>query len=225
MLPGRYARLTVNDTGCGMDAAIKARIFEPFFTTMGVGEGTGLGLATVYGIVKQTGGHIDVVSKVGTGTAFSIYFPALEEAASREEPQSRLAQPPQGTESVLLVEDEDGVRTLGREVLQRCGYTVLEARHGREALDLMAFYAGPLQLLVTDVVMPQMHGRTLATLLTAQRPGLKVLFVTGYADPPLLDLGLSDGEVSLLMKPFTPSSLARKVREVLDQRPGSSSTN
>ncbi|HLN33216.1 MAG TPA: PAS domain S-box protein [Gemmataceae bacterium] len=225
MLPGRYARLTVNDTGCGMDAAIKARIFEPFFTTKGVGEGTGLGLATVYGIVKQTGGHIDVVSKVGKGTTFSIYFPALEEALSREETQPRLTQLPQGAETILLVEDEGGVCTLGREVLQRCGYTVLEARHGREALDLMAFYAGPLQLLVTDVVMPQMHGRTLATLLTAQRPGLKVLFVTGYADPPLLDLGLSDGEVSLLMKPFTPSSLARKVREVLDQRPGSSSTN
>jgi len=223
MLPGRYARLTVNDTGCGMDAATIARIFEPFFTTKGLGEGTGLGLATVYGIVKQTGGHIDVVSKVGKGATFSIYFPALEEALSREESQPRLAQLPQGAETVLLVEDEGGVRTLGREVLQRCGYTVLEARHGAEALDLMASFAGPLHLLVTDVVMPQMHGRTLASLLTAQRPGLRVLFVTGYADPPLLDLGLNDGDVSLLMKPFTPSSLARKVREVLDQRFGISS--
>ena len=132
---------------------------------------------------------------------------------------------PQGAETILLVEDEGGVRTLGREVLQPLWLHGSGSPAWEGGLDLMASYAGPLQLLVTDVVMPQMHGRTLATLLTAQRPGLKVLFVTGYADPPLLDLGLSDGEVSLLMKPFTPSSLARKVREVLDQRPGSSSTN
>jgi PAS domain S-box-containing protein len=215
MPPGRYARLTVGDTGCGMDAATRSHLFEPFFTTKELGKGSGLGLATVYGITRQTGGYIDVSSEVGKGTTFCIYLPAVEESMARGEPP--LTDLPHGTETVLLVEGEEGVRILGREVLRRCGYTVLEARQGVEALDLVARYAGPLHLLVTDLVMPQMHGRTLATVLSTRRSGLKALFVTGSPDPSPPAAGVNEHKSALLLKPYTPTSLARKVREVLDE--------
>jgi CheY-like chemotaxis protein len=216
LVPGRYARLSVSDTGSGMDAATRARIFEPFFTTKGVGKGTGLGLATVYGVIKQSGGHIEVASQIGKGTTFLIYLPASEDTPPGPRALTQLADLPQGTETILVVEDEEGVRALACEVLRRCGYTVLEARQGVEALDLMGRFSATLHLLVTDVVMPQMDGRTLASLLSTQRPGLKVLFVTGYADSFVQAQGINESEAALLMKPYMPADLARKVRDLLN---------
>jgi CheY-like chemotaxis protein len=216
MPPGCYARLTVSDTGCGMDEATRARIFEPFFTTKEPGKGTGLGLATVYGIVRHSGGHIEVSSEIARGSTFTIYLPLVRDSLPQEELLPPFTDLPRGTETVLLVEDEEGVRGLTRQVLRSCGYTLLEARQGVEALELMGRYTGPLHLLLTDLVMPRMHGRTLANLLSAQRPGLKVLFVTGYPGSSESAQEVEE-DAALLQKPFTPAALAHKVREVLDQ--------
>jgi CheY-like chemotaxis protein len=216
--PGPYRRLCVSDTGSGIDAKIRSHLFEPFFTTKEVGKGTGLGLATVYGIVKQSDGHIVVESEVGRGTTFTVFFPPAGETPTPAEPARTPPALPPGTETVLLVEDEEGVRRLRLEVLRMCGYTVLEARHGAEALQISTAYKGPIHLLVTDVVMPRLGGRELAHRLGLERPNLKVLYLTGYSESTVLRQGVAEGTIALLPKPFTPRVLACKVREVLDQK-------
>jgi PAS domain S-box-containing protein len=212
---GRYVLVTVTDTGAGMDEATRARLFEPFFTTKGE-RGTGLGLATVYGIVKQTGGHIQVESAPGQGTEIRVYFPATNERPSGKSIHGPLALP-FGSETVLVVEDEDPLRLLCRHVLAGCGYAVLEAANGRDALDIGTRTAGPIHLLVTDVVMPEMGGRELADSFLVMHPTARVLFVSGYTDDAILRHGVRYAEVAFLQKPFTTSALARKVREVLDE--------
>jgi PAS domain S-box-containing protein len=212
---GPYVLLEVSDTGCGMDDKVKARVFEPFFTTKEVGKGTGLGLATVYGIIKQSGGHITVYSEVGQGTTFKIYLPWAQEAVPSGPAQPKLSHLPAAGETVLLVEDEDRVRTLTRQVLQKNGYRVLEARHGAEALQVAEQQSGPVHIMVTDVVMPEMSGPQLARRMLGLQPNLKVLFLSGFTDSTLVGNGLLNTEQNFLHKPFTPDALARKVREVL----------
>ena len=216
VIPGQYVMLAVGDTGEGIDAATKARIFEPFFTTKEQGKGSGLGLATVYGIVKQSGGYIWVYSEVGHGTVFKVYFPLAESHASpAHEAGSDADLKRQGWETVLLVEDEDAVRALAREVLRRHGYVVLEARHGVDALRLAERHTDDIHLMITDVVMPHMSGRELAERLCSVRPNMKVLFMSGYTDHAVMNRALTPGS-SFLQKPFTPETFARKVRQVLD---------
>ncbi len=213
--PGRYVVLTIADTGSGMDRETLSRAFEPFFTTKEPGKGTGLGLATVYGIVQQSGGHIRVESEVGRGTTFRIYLPRVDDA-----PEARVdatGPAPAGRETLLLVEDDPAVRELVRELLADSGYTVLEARHAGEALEIAERYQGAIHLLVTDVVMPQMNGAELARRLVTVRPGLPVLYMSGYTDDLIAQRGvLSEGTV-LLEKPFTPDALSRKIREALER--------
>ena len=216
--PGPYVLLAVSDTGCGMDEATRARAFEPFFTTKGPGKGTGLGLATVYGIVRAAGGHAAIASEPGRGTTFEIYLPP---AAGEARAAAAVAgEAPGGTETVLLVEDDAAVRALAKRALERRGYDVLEAGGGGAALAVSAG-AGAIHLLVTDVVMPGMGGRELAGRLRGLRPGLRVLYMSGYTDDALVRHGVLAGEAAFLQKPFTPESLARKVREVLDGPPPS----
>jgi PAS domain S-box-containing protein len=214
--PGLYVQLAVSDTGCGMSEEILARIFEPFFTTKEVGKGTGLGLATVYGIVKQSGGHIEVASTPAQGSTFKVYLPGA--GGRTHSPPDATVRPdvPGGTETVLLVEDEERVRALSRQVLQDNGYQVLEARDGLEALALSEAHAGPIHLLLTDVVMPRLSGSALAERLMPLRPEMKLLFVSGFTESALVRNGVLTGEVECLLKPFTIDILARKVREVLD---------
>ena len=208
--------LVVRDTGTGMPAAVRDRIFEPFFTTKAPGKGTGLGLATVYGIVAQSGGVIAVDSEPGIGTAFTIALPAVGDAAPAESTLARdTSAPPRGTETVLLVEDTDAVRALAARALESCGYTVLAARSGVEALDLARQHGGAVDLLLTDVVMPGISGPQLAERLAAERPNLCVMYMSGYADDAILQFELDPG-TAFLRKPFTPSILARAVREAVD---------
>jgi PAS domain S-box-containing protein len=215
--PGRYVLLSVSDTGCGMDEATKARLFEPFFTTKGVGKGTGLGLAVVHGIVTQSGGRIDVYSEPGHGTTFKIYLPAVVGDGRLGRSHQGAVTVPRGTETVLLAEDEEAVRRLSRLALEGAGYTVLEAGHGGEAVRVARSHDGPIDLLVSDVVMPVMGGRLLAERLVAERPDLKVLFMSGYTDDAVVRHGVLEAEMAFLQKPFTPQALARKVRKVLDK--------
>ncbi len=214
--PGLYVRVAVSDTGEGMDEATRAHIFEPFFTTKEPGKGTGLGLAMVYGFIKQSNGHVEVYSEAGHGTTFKIYLPRAGETTPTAQPTPDLPAAPEGTETVLLVEDEEALRALARRVLQAAGYRVLEAGNGEEAVRVAREHTGPIDLLVTDLVMPRMGGRQLADALVEARPALHVLFTSGYtgeAIPRNGELGLG---LAFLQKPFTPTGLARKVREVLD---------
>jgi CheY-like chemotaxis protein len=211
-----FALLEVTDTGVGMDQATQARIFEPFFTTKG-NRGTGLGLATVHDIVHTANGCVEVVSAPGAGSTFTVYLPGAQGAASAgPNPIAPAASMPQGTETVLLVEDDESVRTLTRGMLRTLGYRVLDANRAREALALSQRHPGPIHLLLTDVVMPEMSGRDLAELLVTLRPELRVLYMSGYTDDALLRHSVSRAEMAFLQKPFTPASLAAKVRESLD---------
>ena len=216
LAPGDYVCLAVTDSGLGMDEATQAHLFEPFFTTKEVGKGTGLGLATVYGIVKQSGGYIWVYSEPGRGTTVKVYLPRVPGAA---EPPLPEPEPPAlrgGHETVLLVEDAAPVRTLARRSLEACGYQVIDAADGPKALELSARHSGEIAVLVTDVVMPGMSGRELAERLAPTRPAMKVLYTSGYTDDAMVRQGVLNAGVAFLQKPFVPDSLARKVREVLD---------
>ena len=213
---GRYVMLAISDSGCGMEAATKARIFEPFFTTKDAGKGTGLGLATVYGIVKQSGGHIWVYSELGQGSTFKVYLPAVQESIENRTENASPGATVGGDETVLLVEDEVSVRAVSRAALQTYGYTVLEAGGPLEAIELSRAHDGDIAVLVTDVVMPRLNGRRLAELLQPERPEMRVLYVSGYTDDTIVRQGVLDNEVNFLQKPYTPGSLAEKVRAVLD---------
>jgi two-component system cell cycle sensor histidine kinase/response regulator CckA len=211
--PGTYVMLAVSDTGVGMDTNTRARVFEPFFTTKRIGEGTGLGLSTVYGIVRQSGGHIHVDSERGRGSRFTIYFPAITDQAEAPRPETVLTDGPAGRETLLLVEDDPMVRSLAVEALRLKGYRVLDAADGREAMQL-AQGAGSVDLLITDVVMPRMTGRELADRLRASAPSLKVLFMSGYPGSLGEQLGR---DIDLLEKPFTSLTLVSRVRQALDR--------
>jgi len=216
--PGPHVLLSVADTGPGMSDEIQAHLFEPFFTTKEKGKGTGLGLATVYGVVQQSGGHIRVNSAADRGTTFLIYLPRVEapEIGSRGADPPHLPHPSPGTETVLLAEDEEAVRRLAREILSGNGYRVLEAGNGREALLLSEAHRGVIHLLLTDVVMPKIGGRELGERIRHQRPDLRILYMSGFTDDAILRGGVEENGIPFLQKPFTPEELARKVREVLD---------
>jgi two-component system cell cycle sensor histidine kinase/response regulator CckA len=213
--PGPYVMLAVSDTGVGIDKETQAHIFEPFFTTKGLGKGTGLGLSTVYGIVKQSGGYISVYSEMGQGATFKVYLPRIEGAPSHPR-EEKLQSLPRGTETILLVEDAAPLLALAREFLEACGYVVLHSGNPLEAIRIAEQYDGPIPLLVTDVVMPEMSGRALAEKLTTLRPSMKVLYISGYTDDTILRYGAIDSGQAFLQKPFTRSALAVKVRDLLN---------
>ena len=214
--PGPYVMLSVTDSGHGMDAATRAQIFEPFFTTKEVGKGTGLGLATVYGIVKQSGGLIEVESEPGHGATFKVYLPAVAAPVEAAEPAKAPGTRLRGSETVLLVEDDPNLRTLAREILTVQGYTVLEAASPLEAIQIHQHHADAIHLLLTDVVMPEMNGPQLAARIQAGRPGMEVLFMSGYTGSALALQSGGEFGGAFLAKPFTPDGLSRRVREVLD---------
>ncbi len=218
--PGPFVQLSVADTGCGMDRQTQARLYEPFFTTKEKGKGTGLGLSTVYGIVKQSGGYIWVYSEPGLGTTFKIYLPRAQDVAAPEAPLlPALPRRSTGAETILVVEDEEALRAVARRTLEAAGYTVLTAADGLEALEVFGRHPGQVQLLLTDVIMPRMDGGALAHELTRRRPGLRVLFMSGYTDDAIVHRGVLDPGTNFLTKPFTSAGLALKVREVLDGPP------
>jgi CheY-like chemotaxis protein len=212
--PGEHVLLTVTDNGCGMTAEVQAHLFEPFYTTKESGKGTGLGLSTVYGIMQQQRGKILVYSEVGKGTTFKLFFPKLR-ADGRAQHAAPAAQAPRsGTETILLVEDEKGVRAYVGAVLGHLGYTLLEAADGAEALAVASNHPGKISLLLSDIVMPQMNGPQLARRLRELRPGLKVLYMSGYSEPSI-EAELGPGNATI-QKPFSPSAIAERVREILD---------
>ena len=217
--PGSYVMLAVSDNGCGMDKETQSHLFEPFFTTKEKGKGTGLGLSTVYGIVKQSGGNIWAYSEVGQGTTFKIYLPMVIQAVKEKyEPVERRRISTRGKETILVVEDEKAVRKMIRKTLQNKGYTVLEAQHGQEALDVCEHYSGPIHLMVTDVVMPQMSGKELAEKLAPSRREMQVLYMSGYPDNSIVQHGVLESGTEFLQKPFTLNTLEAKVRKLLDAR-------
>jgi CheY-like chemotaxis protein len=207
--------LAVSDTGTGMDAVTKTQIFEPFFTTKEKGKGTGLGLSIVYGIVKQSGGDIQVHSEPGQGTVFRIYLPIAVETAGESGSEAVATGAVRGNETILLVEDEPQVRSLTRSMLARQGYRILDAASGADALELASEIETPIDLLLTDIVMPQMSGLELAKKIDAVRPGMKVLFMSGYTDSDVVKQGIITAETPFIRKPFTSTTLHAKVREVL----------
>jgi signal transduction histidine kinase len=216
-VPGRHVMLAVSDTGIGMDEATRQRIFEPFFTTKDQGKGTGLGLSTVYGIVEQSNGTIWVYSEPGKGTTFKIYLPCLNEAPQQQSPaRGETRTGTHGHETILLVEDEQAVRSLTKRILESAGYTVLQAGNGSEALALLDRHGSPIDLLLTDVVMPGMNGRELATRIASVRPQMKVLYTSGYTDDAILRHGVLDDTSRFISKPYAPLELTRRVRDVLD---------
>ncbi|MDP1832208.1 MAG: PAS domain S-box protein [Geothrix sp.] len=217
VMPGRYVMLAVSDTGLGMDVETQARIFEPFFTTKEKGKGTGLGLATVFGVVKQSGGNIWVYSELGQGTTFKVYLPRVDEPAEAVEVQNAGAAVPGGTETILLVEDDASLRELAREHLERNGYTVLAAPSPFAALELARLHAGRIQLLFTDVVLPGMNGRALADQLVRMLPEVRVLYASGYPNDAIACHGVLEAGIHFLSKPYMHEALARKVREALDE--------
>jgi two-component system, cell cycle sensor histidine kinase and response regulator CckA len=214
--PGNYIMLSVADSGMGMDEETQKHIFEPFFTTKPTGMGTGLGLSTVYGVVKQSGGHVTVCSKIGQGTDFTIYLPQIESEPDPVPQQTPPSELPTGTETVLVVDDDENIRTLVSETLEECGYTVLRAQHGGEALLICQKHRGEIHLMLSDVVMPQIGGRVLAEKLVLLYPNIKMLFMSGYTDDILVRHIVLDANPLFLEKPFTMQALACKVREVLD---------
>jgi two-component system, cell cycle sensor histidine kinase and response regulator CckA len=214
--PGPYVCLTVTDSGIGMDAETKARAFEPFFTTKEKGKGTGLGLSTVYGVVKQSGGYIDIYSALGAGTTFKIYLPRVDEAI-KTETAALPATSFTGNETILLAEDEPSLRTLTRNTLELCGYKVLEAKDGVEALEVSDLHKGPIDLLLTDIVMPGMGGRALAQALTRRRPEIRLAYMSGYTGQAVGSQGPVEPGSVFLLKPFTRELLTRKIREALDR--------
>jgi two-component system cell cycle sensor histidine kinase/response regulator CckA len=219
LAPGAYVRLSVADSGCGMTPEVQAHMFEPFFTTKEEGKGTGLGLATVFGIVTQGGGGLDVTSKTGEGTRFDVYLPRVEAEIETSVSEQAIMPSPRGHETILLVEDDENIRVLMADELRKYGYRIVEARNGVEACLVATPYIKKLRLLLTDIVMPGMSGVELARNLRVIKPGLKVLFISGYTDD--IGVGAGDPATLYLQKPFTPEVLAEKVREVLDLEPSS----
>jgi signal transduction histidine kinase/ActR/RegA family two-component response regulator len=216
--PGLYVMVAVTDAGVGMDAATQARIFEPFFTTKEEGKGTGLGLATVYANVRQGGGDVWVRSEPGRGTTFKVYLPRVEDPAETVRPTAEGTELPRGSETILVVEDEEMVRRLVSSALEASGYRILAAGGSLEAIHLIGEHAGPIHLLVTDVIMPGMTGSELAGKIVGLSPGMKVLYMSGYAGNAIAKHGVIGPDIAFLQKPFAPDALVRKVREVLDAR-------
>jgi CheY-like chemotaxis protein len=214
---GQFIMIEVGDTGAGMEKGVAERIFEPFFTTKEAGKGTGLGLSTVYGIVMQHGGHIEVESEPGKGTRFMIFFPRAEAAAVCEEGRPNKGRRKTGTETVLVTEDNDSVRKLACEILRSHGYTVISARDGREGLRILSDMDLHVDLLLTDVIMPDLNGKDLYLKAEEARPGLKVIYMSGYTEDIVADHGVLEPGVELISKPFTMAVLTDRVREVLDR--------
>ncbi len=218
LTPGRYVMLAVTDNGCGMDSETQAHIFEPFFTTKEKGKGTGLGLATVYGIVKQSGGYIWVYSEPGHGTTFKVYLPRVEDSLTPQEVREVSQNIPRGTETILLVEDEQGVRDLAREYLEISGYKVLVAENGAAAVKAASEHKGAIDLIMTDVVMPGLSGSELTKRIEAIRPGIRIMYMSGYTDQAIVHHGILGPDIVLLQKPFTLNALAHKLREALAKK-------
>jgi nitrogen-specific signal transduction histidine kinase/CheY-like chemotaxis protein len=215
---GGYVMIAITDTGSGMSAEVKARVFEPFFSTKPMGEGTGLGLSTSYGIIKQSGGHISVYSELGRGTTVRIYLPRMASEGTLPPPSRGALDWPRGTETILLVEDDPALREMAAELLRRLGYHVLVAGDGLAALSLVEQRKGdPIDLMFTDMVMPQMDGRQLFDRVRSLHPKIRILFTTAYTEKAMVQQGVLNQGVTVLQKPFSPSALAHKVREVLDQ--------
>lgn len=219
VVPGPYVMLAIEDTGCGMDLKTQARIFDPFFTTKALGKGTGLGLATVYGIVKQTGGYIWVYSELGHGTIFRVYLPRVGKAIQTAQREASETEALQGSETILLAEDSESLREMAQEYLESIGYRVLSAVSGEKALQRAKDFQGPIHLLLTDVVMPEMSGPELANHMTSLRPGVKIIFTSGYTDDAITRQGILDPKVAFIQKPYRPKALAKKVRQVLNGGP------
>jgi two-component system, cell cycle sensor histidine kinase and response regulator CckA len=213
---GSYIMLAISDNGIGMDAATQARIFEPFFTTKEKGRGTGLGLSTVYGIVKQSNGYIWAYSEPGKGTTFKVYFPRAKVASLQPKDNGKYRIDAESSKTVLLVEDEKSVRALASRILSERGYNILQASDGMEALKIAREHSGNIDLVLTDVVMPGINGKTLVARLKSERPGIKSLFISGYTDSTIADRGILDSNTAFLQKPFTVQSLAQKVHEVIN---------